>query len=171
MGESIGLGIIGANNKNMGSTLLLLNDDDNLRFKIIGVCGRNEKRLAGFAGENGIPYWTTDYQALVAHESIDVVAIFSPDALHMTHCVAALKAGKHVICTKPMVTNLADAKELVKLVRDHKKKLMVGQTMKFDPQFDALSQLVKGGQLGEIMAAEAFYIHDMREVFMATALQ
>ena len=122
--ESIGLGIIGANANNMGGTMLLLDDEDDSRFEIVGVCGRKKEGLEEFATENGIPFWTTDYQALVSREDVDVVAVFSPDALHMTHCAAALKAGKDVVCTKPLVTNLSDAQELVKLVREQNKKLM-----------------------------------------------
>ena len=60
-------------------------------------------------------------------EDIDVVAIYSPDHLHAEHCTAAIQAGKHVICTKPMVTDLEDAKRLVELVREKEVKFLIGQ--------------------------------------------
>ena len=58
------------------------------------------------------------YRELVQREDISVIAIYSPDHLQAEHCVAAIEAGKHVICTKPMVTKLADAQQLVNLVRE-----------------------------------------------------
>ena len=93
------------------------------------------------------------------------MAIYSPDHLHAEHCTAAIQAGKHVICTKPMVTDLDDAKRLVELVRKKEVKFLVGQTMRFDLQFSTMRRFLEDGDLGEILASEAYYVHDMREVY------
>lgn len=167
-GGAIGLGVIGINPHNMGSTMTLLADVPDLRYRLVAACARRSEVLEPFAASHGIPFATTDYRELVRRPDVDVVAVYTPDALHAEHCIAALDAGKHVICTKPMVTSLEQARALVAAVRSSGKKLLVGQTMRFDRQFATLRQLVADGDLGEIMAAEAFYIHDLRPVYALT---
>ena len=164
----IGLGVIGINPTNMGSTATLLQDIPSLKYELRGICAKREDILKNYAQQIGVSYWTTDYKELVKREDIDVVAIYSPDHLHAEHCTAAIQAGKHVICTKPMVTDLEDAKRLVELVREKEVKFLVGQTMRFDLQFSTMRRFFEDGDLGEIVASEAHYVHDMREVYKMT---
>lgn len=164
----IGLGVIGMGPSNMASTLTLLRDEPDLRYRMTGICGLSEEVIERCAREFQVPFWTTDYRALVARDDVDVVAVFSPDALHAEHCTAALEAGKHVVCTKPMVTRLDDAQRLVALVRQTGLKFLVGQTMRFDRQFLHARQLFDRGDLGELIALESHYVHDLRPVFQLT---
>ena len=129
---AIGLGVIGMNPTNMGSTATLLKDVPDLKYELRAICAKRAEVLEGYAAEIGVGFWTTDYQELVSRDDIDVVAVYSPDHLHAVHCAAAIEAGKHVVCTKPMVTDLDDAKRLVGLVREKGVKFLVGQTMRFD---------------------------------------
>lgn len=163
--KPIGLGVIGMNPRNMGSTMTLLADVPDLRYRLVAACARQREELEPYAKQPRGPFTTTDYRELVRRPDVDVVAVFSPDALHAEHCLAALDAGKHVVCTKPMVTSLEQAKAVVAAVRRNKRKFLVGQTMRFDRQFATLRKFVADGDLGEMMAAEAFYIHDMRPVY------
>ena len=163
--DEIGLGIIGMAPNNMASTFVMLRDEPDLRFRIRGICARRQEVLDRCMGEFGVSYGTTDYRQLVAREDIDVVCVFSPDHLHAEHCVAALEAGKHVVCTKPMVTSLEDAERLVALVREQGVKFLVGQTMRFDRQFQAAKKLFDDGDLGKLIAVESYYVHDIRPVF------
>ncbi|MEO2005598.1 MAG: Gfo/Idh/MocA family oxidoreductase [Candidatus Poribacteria bacterium] len=165
---SIGLAVIGANPTNMGSTTSLLRDVPDLRYELRGVCAKNPVVLERYAHEIGSPFWTTDYRELVARDDVDVVAIYSPDHLHAEHCLAAIDAGKHVVCTKPMVADLDDAKRLVTRVRESGVKFLVGQTMRFDVQFATMRRFVEDGDLGEIMVAEAHYNHDLRAIYEMT---
>jgi predicted dehydrogenase len=116
----------------------------------------------------GADFGTTDYRELVARDDVDVVCVYSPDHLHAEHCAAAVNASKHVLCTKPMVTKLEDAKRLVGLVRQKGVKFLVGQTMRFDRQFLAAKKLFDDGDLGGLIAIESYYVHDMRPVFEFT---
>ncbi|MFO7897716.1 MAG: Gfo/Idh/MocA family oxidoreductase [Planctomycetota bacterium] len=166
--EKIGLGVIGMNPHNMGSTMALVRDEPDLRYELRAACAKHGDVLEAYAEQEGIPFATTDYRELVARDDVDVVAVYSPDALHADHCLAALEAGKHVVCTKPMVTSLQQAKNLVAAVRESGRKFLVGQTMRFDRQFATLRTMVESGDLGDLMAAEAFYIHDMRPVYAFT---
>ncbi|MBI3986727.1 MAG: Gfo/Idh/MocA family oxidoreductase, partial [Lentisphaerae bacterium] len=150
----IRLGIIGMSVNNMASTLTLLEKEAGLRFRVRAVCGRRREVVERSAREFNIPFQTTDHRELVARDDVDVVCVFSPDHLHAEHCVAALEAGKHVVCTKPMVTRLEDARRLVGLVRRHKRKFLVGQTMRFDRQFLVAKKLLQDGDLGDLLAVE-----------------
>ena len=162
---SIGLGVIGMNPTNMGSTTALLKDVPNLKYELRGMCAKRADVLENYAKQIGVEFWTTDYRELVVREDIDVIAVYSPDHLHAEHCAAAIEAGKHVVCTKPMVTQLDDAKRLVALVREKGVKFLVGQTMRFDLQFQTMRRFFDDGDLGELMAAEAYYAHDLRDVY------
>ena len=97
---AIGLGVIGMNPTNMGSTATLLKDIPDLKYELRGICARRANVLENYASQIGVDFWTTDYRELVQREDISVIAIYSPDHLHAEHCVAAIEAGKHVICTK-----------------------------------------------------------------------
>ncbi len=162
---AIGLGVIGMNPTNMGSTATLFKDVPDLKYELRAICAKRADVLENYAAQIGVGSWTTDYQELVSRDDIDVVAVYSPDHLHAEHCAAAIEAGKHVVCTKPMVTNLEDAKQLVGLVREKGVKFLVGQTMRFDLQFQTMRRFFDDGELGEIMAADAYYVHDMRPVY------
>ena len=134
-----------------------------------GLCAQTAARGKKFGRTLGhIPIWTTDYRALLARKDIQVIGIYSPDHLHAEHASAALQAGKHVICTKPMCTRLEDTAELVKQVDRSGLKFLVGQTMRFDLEFVNAKHLLDDGDLGEIIFAEAHYVHDARSFFPAT---
>ena len=162
---AIGVGVIGMNPSNMGSTMTLLKDVPDLKYELRGICAQRTEVLEPYAEQIGVDFWTTDYRELVGRNDIDVIAVYSPDHLHAEHCLAAVEAGKHVVCTKPMVTNLDDAKKLVDAVKTNGVKFLVGQSMRFDPQFLTMRRFFDDGDLGEIMVAEAYYVHDMREVY------
>jgi predicted dehydrogenase len=164
----IGLGVIGVNATNMGSTVRLLREVPDLRYDVRAIGAARAEPLAALAREWEVPFHTTDYRALVERPDVDVVAVYSPDHLHAEHCLAALAAGKHVICTKPMVTGLEDARELVRAVRRSGRKFLVGQTMRFDRQFLTLRHFVERGDLGKLRVAQAHYVHDMRPIYQLT---
>jgi len=163
--DDIRLGIIGMGLNNMASTFVMLNDVEDLRYRITAICSVPQRTVDDCMARFDVPFGTTDYRELVARDDVDVVCVFSPDHLHATHAAAALDAGKHVVCTKPMVTSLDDAKKLVKLVAKRKVKFLVGQTMRFDRQFLAAKKLFDDGELGELIALESFYLYDMRPIF------
>jgi predicted dehydrogenase len=166
--EIIRLGVIGMGPRNMASTFTLLKDVPDLRYQITGICALPEALVKKCAEDFNVPYWTTDYRELVARKDVDVVCVFSPDHLHAEHCTGALEQVKHVVCTKPMVTRLEDAQKLVGLVREKGVKFLVGQTMRFDRQPLNAKKLYDDGKLGELIALESFYLHDMRPVYEST---
>lgn len=166
--DRIRLGVIGMGEANMASTLVLLRDEPDLRYEITAACAGSATSTAAACARHKIPFACADYRELVARDDVDVVAIFSPDHLHAEHCRTALENGKHVVCTKPMVTSVEDARALVRLTRDKQRKFLVGQTMRFDRQFLMARKLYEDGELGRLIAIESHYIHDMRPVYKFT---
>ncbi|MBI3969721.1 MAG: Gfo/Idh/MocA family oxidoreductase [Chloroflexi bacterium] len=165
MAKDIGVGVIGIG---MGLTVAAINRDPASRLEVRALCATRPERLAAAARERDIGFVTTDHHELIARPDIDVVGVYSPDHLHFEHARAALEAGKHVICTKLMVTRVEDAAELVRLVDRTGLKFLVGQTMRFEPKFATAKRMVDDGDLGEIAWAEAHYVHDLRHVLPLT---
>ncbi len=167
MGKDIGIGLIGLG---MGANVFLAHDDPNSRLHVNAVCDVDRVRAEEVAEEKGVGFVTTDHRELVSRDEVDVVAVFTPDHLHAEQCIDALSAGKHVVCTKPMVgqprgEGLMDALEsIIALVRERRVKFLVGQTMRFDPEFRACKRLYDDGDLGRGIVALAHYVHDFRNV-------
>ncbi len=76
------------------------------RWEVAGVCDLDETLCRQRLLEFELDRWTTDYDDLLADPLIDAIAIYTPDHLHLDHCVRALEADKHVICTKPLLDSL-----------------------------------------------------------------
>ena len=167
-GSPIRLGSIGMGPANMASTMTMLQYEPDLRYTITAACARRPKLLEQAARQFDIPFWSTDYRDVVSRHDVDVVCVYTPDALHAESCIAALRHLKHVVCTKPMVTTLEDARSLVDLVRATGAKFLVGQTMRFDRQFLAAKRRCDEGELGRLIALESFYLHDMRPIYQFT---
>ncbi len=165
MNKSIGVGVIGIG---MGGTMLPLNHDENSPFEVRSICSATESKVEALAKEWDIKHWTTDYREVVSRSDIDVVGVYSPDHLHAEHVTAALEAGKHIVCTKPMVASIDDADRLVKLVDEKGLKFLVGQTMRFEPEFTAAKSQLDAGLLGDLILVEGHYVHDMRHIYPLT---
>jgi predicted dehydrogenase len=121
---------------------------------------RSAETLAQLASQTGAAI-TTDYAAALADRSIDVIYLCTPNRLHADQAEAALEAGKHVFCEKPLCTTLADCHRLVAAVARSGRQLMVGHSGRFQPIHVALKQMVEDGLLGDPCFCEAEYVHDL----------
>ena len=166
MDKTLGVGVIGLG---MGANMLAVNQDPTSRMEVRALCDSDESRLQRLGQEHGIPLLTTDYRQLVSGPDIHVVGIYSPDHMHMEHIEGAIAFDRHIICTKPMVVSLDEARRTVKLVRVSGIKFLTGQTSRFAPRFMAAKKLYDDGDLGRPLFAEAHYVHDMRPVMDRTA--
>lgn len=124
------------------------------------LCDLDEDLCKARCRAFGLDHYTTSYGTMLADPEVECIAIYTPDALHATHAIAALEAGKHVICTKPLIKGLRDGAELFRAVQTSGKQLLVGQSCRFFPTF--LRQKQEAGDLGEIISAEAHYHGDKR---------
>lgn len=82
-------------------------------FEVVALCDLNEERLAAVADEFGVPHRTTSFDELLAMDDIDVVDICTPPGVHLRQILAALAAGKHVVCEKPLVGSLAEVDRII----------------------------------------------------------
>ncbi|GAA4439958.1 Gfo/Idh/MocA family protein [Phytohabitans houttuyneae] len=96
-----------------------------------------------------------DFDALLADESVDALLIASPNAVHADQTVAALAAGKHVFCQKPIALTLADADRVVAAAEGTDRVLQHGFMLRFTPPLPQLRDRVAGGELGEMIASRA----------------
>jgi len=165
MGKDLGVGVIGLG---MGRDLFYLNRDPGTRLEIRGVCSKDPAKAERAARANGIGFFTDDYRELVRRDDVQVVAVFSPDHLHGEHCLAALRAGKHVVVTKPMVNRLDEAVRITREAEARGLKLLVGETCRWYTSFLAVKRFFDDDDLGKIILAEAHYVHEIKDYFGLT---
>lgn len=162
----LGIAVIGLF---MGRNMLYINQHEKggmFRSRVTAVCDTDKTRLTQCAQEFNVPFSSTDYKEVIHRPDVDIVGIFTPDHLHMEMIREALSAGKHVICTKPMVNSLAEAQETVSLVRQTGKLFLVGQTRRYVRHHMEAKALYDSGKLGAPLLCEASYYHgDMWKVF------
>jgi predicted dehydrogenase len=106
-------------------------------------------------------FYTTDYQQLLARNDVDIVAIYTPDAHHADHIVQAFEAGKHVICTKPVVNSFEGAKRILKAGRETGRKLLAGQSTRFFEPFRRQRVDHEQNKFGQLEFVDAQYCHRM----------
>ena len=102
----------------------------------------------------------TDYRELVNDPNVDAAAIVTPDFLHLEMTTAFLKAGKHVLCEKPMALFLDECEEMMRVEKETGKKLMIGQVCRCTPAFIQAKEIVASGRIGELYFVESEYAHD-----------
>ena len=122
--------------------------------EIGAVCDANEARAREVGGTFGVAAVYTDYAELLARPDLDLVTIGLPNALHAPATVAALEAGKHVLCEKPMSVGSAGAEAMVAAARASGRLLSVNQHMRFDRSTLALRDAVSSGTLGDVYLAD-----------------
>ena len=131
-------------------------------WELAQMCDLNEELCRERAAEFRFEQYTTRMEEMLADPSIDVVAIYTPDMLHAAHIRACLEAGKHVICTKPLIDSLADAPALIEAQRRAKKQVFVGQSTRFFEPMIRQRADFDAGRHGELFSVEAHYHADHR---------
>ena len=132
------------------------------KYELKTICDRNEELCRQRVKEFDFPHYTTRYQDLLDDASIDVIAIYTPDHLHAEHVKQALLHGKHVVCTKPFIDDLSQAKELLALQEQTGKKVFVGQSSRFFEPAKRQRNDFEAGLLGELITIESHYHADHR---------
>lgn len=132
-------------------------------LNVTAICDTNEALLDKIRLEYDVKKAFTNLKEMAEDCNLDIIAIYSPDQLHVKHIETCLKAGKHVICTKPLVNSLNEARTVVELTKQYPRlKLMVGQSSRFFGPMQRQREAFSEGRLGDLSYAEAYYVHDMR---------
>lgn len=143
-----------------GHTLLVAMRASGLCRAVAGCDLSEEKRASALEAAPGI-FVTGNYDEMLARPEVKVVAIYTPDPLHAEHIEKAFRAGKHVICTKPLINDPAQAARVREAALATGCRLMVGQSTRFGESFQRQRELFEAGEYGEIEVVDAHYNHRM----------
>lgn len=126
--------------------------------EVVGIASRDKERAARLAAQLGIPKTYGSYEALLQDPGIDVVYNPLPNHLHVEWTLKALRAGKHVLCEKPIGLNCDDARRLEHAAEEFPKlKLMEAFMYRHHPQWKKVKELVGNGEIGEVKGIHSLY--------------
>jgi len=131
-----------------------------LGVQVYGVVGSSHVRAAERAAALGLPPAYESFEAMLADPRVDVVHITSPNHLHYPQAAAALAAGKHVVCEKPLAKTSVETGELVRLAQASGLVHAVNFNIRFYPINRHLQQLVRDGGLGDVRLVSGHYLQD-----------
>lgn len=154
--EKLRVGIIGTGGIAVGAHLpgyQKLGD----RVEVVALCDINEEKLARASERFGVEKTFTDYNDLLALD-LDLVSVCTPNYLHNPVAIAALEAGKHVLCEKPLALNAQQAQEMVDAAEKAGKHLMIGVNNRYRQESQKLKKMIERGDLGEIYAARTGWV-------------
>ncbi len=124
-------------------------------LSIIAVCDIDRQRAEDFAKQHDIKHVFSDYNDLVAMPELDAVSVCTPNNFHAAPSIAALEAGKHVICEKPIAGNAIDGQAMVDAQKASGKVLQIGLQSRFGAEARTLRKLYEDGFFGDIYYARA----------------
>lgn len=117
--------------------------------QVVAVCSRDAARAQAFAAEHDLPLAFGDFSALCTSDAVDALYIGTPHSTHFALASQALRAGKHVLCEKPLTMTADEARELGRLAEAQGVFLMEAMWMKFSPAMRKAMDLVAAGAIGE----------------------
>ena len=134
-----------------------------VRSRMVAICGRDEAKVAAAAARLGWAEHVTDWRALIARDDIDVVDVCTPGDSHAEIAMAALAAGKHVLCEKPLANTVDEARAMTTAAEEARSsgiRSMCGFNYRRVPAVALMRQLVADGRLGAIRHVRAAYLQD-----------
>jgi predicted dehydrogenase len=127
---------------------------------VIAVAGRQMESAKKLAEAYEVPSAFTDYNELLKIADLDAVHVCTPNVLHYPIAKAALQAGKHVLCEKPVAVSTREAEELTALAAETGLRNCVCHNLRFYPMVQQMRRMCEAGQLGEILVAQGTYSQD-----------
>lgn len=124
------------------------------------ACGRNAEQVKAFAGKWGYESTETDWRKLIERKDIDAIDICTPNNTHKEIALVAAKAGKMILCEKPLSMNTAEGAEMVKAVEQAKVPNMVWYNYRRVPAVTLAKKLIDEGKLGRIFHYRAKFLQD-----------
>lgn len=130
------------------------------RVRLKWIYGRQADKMAGLADELEIERPTTDWHQIIEDEAVDVIANAGAHPLHAPVSLAAIAAGKHILCEKPLAADTADAAEMAVAAERSGVLSACGFNYRFVPAIRLLHELLTDGRLGEIRHYRGLYLQD-----------
>ena len=127
--------------------------------EVVAVCQRNEAAARAVADKYGVPKAYSRWEDMIAKERLDIVAIASPPALHWPILRAAVAAGSHVVCEKPLAMDAAEARLMIDAVRSAGRQAITGFNWRFPAGMLRLKEMVDAGHLGRVFHINARWMN------------
>src|SRR5437868_9674041 len=155
----IGYGFMGRAHSNAYQTV---NHFFDLEYRPVlkAICARDKEKAQAFADKWGYESIETDWKKLMARKDIDAVDICTPNNLHKEIAIAAAKAGKMILCEKPLAMNAAEGEEMCRAVEAAKVPNMVWYNYRRVPAVTLAKKLIDEGRLGKIFHFRAKFLQD-----------
>jgi predicted dehydrogenase len=155
--KKIGYCIIGLGRISMGHFMPGVLASKNA--KITGLVSGHPDKAKEQAAKYGVPessiYTYETMDQIKNNPAIDAVYVALPNSMHAEYTIRSAKAGKHVLCEKPMATTVADSKAMIKACQDAKKKLMIAYRCHYEPTNLRAMKILRDGNIGTIQAIES----------------
>jgi len=129
-------------------------------IQVLGLAEQTREKAEQKAAEMGIPRIYDSLEAMLADPDIDIVHLATPNLLHHPHAKAALLAGKHVVCEKPLAMTSAQSAELVKLAAEKKLVNAVNFNIRMYPMVQQARNMVQSGEIGDLFILQGSYLQD-----------
>ena len=147
--KPVGVGLIGAGQIGKVHAQNLARRVPNARLK--AIADSNLEAAKAVAALTGVTEVYGDYAKMMENKEIDAVVIATPTFMKMQVVKAAVQAGKHIFCEKPMALTLADADELIGVSKQGGKKFQVGYQRRFDPSYMRVKSAIDAGEIGTML--------------------
>lgn len=161
---------------------------EKIRFALVG-CGRIGGRHAEHINNNGtlVAVCDTDsakaktladqykcqvyanLEEMLEKESFDLLSVCTPNGLHAQHTIAGLKAGRHILCEKPMAISVYDCGEMIKMAEKMNKRLFIVKQNRFNPPVAALKKVIDEGKLGKLLSVQLNCFWNRNEAYYANS--
>jgi predicted dehydrogenase len=116
-----------------------------------------EKQAAQYNVPSPSIYSYENYDEIAQNREIDAVYIALPNSMHAEYTIRAAKAGKHVLCEKPMATSVADCRSMIEQCAKHRVKLMIAYRCQYQPQHLKAIEIIRSGQIGQVQVIESAF--------------
>src|SRR6204780_3341059 len=131
------------------------------RSRVTAIVSGHRDKAEKWAADYGVParsiYSYENYDAIAQNQDIDAVYIALPNSMHAEYAIRAAKAGKHVLCEKPMATTVADSEAMIAACRKARVKLMIAYRCQYNPLHLKAIELIRSGALGQVQAIESAF--------------
>jgi len=129
-------------------------------IQVLGLAENTPENARAKAAELGIPRAYDSFDAMLADPDIDIVHLATPNLLHHPYAKAALLAGKHVVCEKPLAMNSTESAELVKLAAQTGRVNAINFNIRMYPMVQQARSLVQAGEIGDLFILQGSYLQD-----------
>ncbi|MBO0730223.1 MAG: Gfo/Idh/MocA family oxidoreductase [Acidimicrobiaceae bacterium] len=135
------------------------------RAEVVAIWDIDRVRAEERCRALSIPGAAESLDALLSRDDIEAVSVCTPDVLHAEHVVGALNSGKHVLCEKPLCTTRSDAARIVSAVRDSGRVFLGGHVYHFRPDYRAMVDAYRSGEIGEPWLVEGDYLSNLHSYY------